>query len=152
MSKEKMSPDQLRFLDDLASLMLPWGMTTAVARLYGYLLLQDKPASLDQICDQLEVSKSTASVAARQLEKSKLVRRHSERGSKRVYFRISEEGASTMNEQATMLGDLGALMQKNVSSATGKTAGQRLDKVAQFCFSMQAVIKKAISDLSTDWH
>ena len=52
------------FIEDMARLLMPSGVPQAAARLYGYLLLCPTPASLDQISDDLEISKSSASVAA----------------------------------------------------------------------------------------
>lgn len=151
MSKENMTPDQLRFIDDMVVLMQPWGMTAAVSRLYGYLLLQHDPASLDQMCEQLGISKSTASVAARHLEESRLVRRHSERGSKRALYSIAEGGLAAIHAQVTMLGDLGELMQRNLSSTNSETAARRMEKISRVCFAMQGVIQQALRDMNKIW-
>lgn len=151
MSKENMTPDQLRFIDDMVVLMQPWGMTAAVSRLYGYLLLQHDPASLDQMCEQLGISKSTASVAARHLEVSRLVRRHSERGSKRASYSIAEGGLAAIHAQVTMLGDLGELMQRNLSSTNSETAARRMEKISRVCFAMQGVIQQALRDMNKIW-
>jgi len=58
------------------------GGASTAARLYGYLLLSAEPVSLDRITSDLEISKSSASAAARLLEQYTLARRHGERGSK----------------------------------------------------------------------
>lgn len=158
MSKEKnmsykdLTVEQLGFIDDMATLMVPWGMTTAVARLYGYLLLQDEPISLDRICQQLDISKSTASVAARQLEVSKLVRRHSERGSKRASYSIVEGGMAAIEAHAAMLGNLAALMQNNINTADNQVASQRLQKTSQVCFAMQEVMQQGFQNINKVWN
>jgi len=69
---------------------LPWGCLRPRRRLYGYLLLSAEPVSLDRITSDLEISKSSASVAARLLEQYTLARRHGERGSKRALYEVSE--------------------------------------------------------------
>jgi predicted transcriptional regulator len=86
-----------------ARLMVPWGVPQAVARLYGYLLLGAEPVSLDRIAADLEVSKSSASVAARLLEKYTLVRRHGERGSKRVLYDASDNYEGMLSGQNRLL-------------------------------------------------
>lgn len=146
-----MTPDQLRFIDDMVVLMQPWGMTPAVSRIYGYLLLQEQPASLDQICTEIGISKSTASVAARQLEVSKLVRRHSERGSKRALYSVAEGGLAAIHAQVTMLGELGDLLQRNLATTNGEAAASRMDKVSRVCFAMQGVIQNALRDMNKIW-
>ena len=55
-----------RFIEDAARLLIPWGVPQTAARLYGYLLLCAEPVSLDRITADLEISKSSASVAARE--------------------------------------------------------------------------------------
>jgi len=53
-----------RFLDQMAMLMAPWGWPRPVGRMYGYLLLQDEPVTLDRIAADLGIAKSNASVVA----------------------------------------------------------------------------------------
>jgi DNA-binding transcriptional regulator GbsR (MarR family) len=65
------------------------GVPQAAARLYGYLLLFSEPVSLDRMTVDLGISKSSASVAARPLEKYRLALRHGERGSKRMRYEAS---------------------------------------------------------------
>ena len=151
MSKEKMTSDQQRFIDDMVVLMQPWGMTAAVSRLYGYLLLQAEPASLDRMCEQLGISKSTASVAARQLEVSKLVRRHSERGSKHDLYSITEGGLAAIHAQVTMLGELGDLMQRNLGTTNSDAAAKRMEKISRVCFAMQSLIQEGLRDMNKIW-
>src|SRR5207244_11454935 len=83
-SDERLSAAERRFVDDIARLLVPWGVPQTAARLYGYLLLCPEPVSLDRIAADLEVSKSSASVAARLLEMYTLARRHGERGSRHL--------------------------------------------------------------------
>jgi DNA-binding transcriptional regulator GbsR (MarR family) len=66
--------------------MVGWGIPRNTGRIYAYLLLQDGPASLDQIAVDLEVAKSGASVGARQLVALGMVRAIGERGSRRVLY------------------------------------------------------------------
>ncbi len=151
MTQPRVTAEQQRFMDDLAAMLSPWGMPPAGARLYAFLLLQDEPASLDQICAGLQISKSTASVTARNLEQSRLLRRHSERGSKRVLYGIAEGNSPVMHERAAMLGQLSTLLEKNSGHASGPQAAERLQKIARFCSAMQTLIQQAMHDLDTDW-
>jgi DNA-binding transcriptional regulator GbsR (MarR family) len=43
--------DEQRFVEDVARLLMPWGVPPVAARLYGYLLRCPRPVSLDQITE-----------------------------------------------------------------------------------------------------
>ena len=152
LSKEKVSTAQLGFIDDLARVLQPWGMPIGVARLYGYLLLQDKPVSLDEMCEQLQIAKSTASVSARELERSNLVKRHTVRGTKRVLYSVSEGNTALMQDKVAMLGYLADMLTNNLEIASNPTAATRLQDMAKFCLALQTVLEKSLLELNTDWN
>ena len=77
---------QLRFVDDMGQLMVGWGLPRTTGRVYGYLLLRPDPASLDQIADDLEVAKSGASVATRQLIQFGMARSFGEARTRRLRY------------------------------------------------------------------
>jgi hypothetical protein len=83
MSNARRAEPDRHFIEDVARLLVLWGVPQTAARLYGYLLLKAEPVSLDCIAADREISKTSASVAARLLEQYTLVRRLGERGSKR---------------------------------------------------------------------
>src|SRR5690606_40662851 len=62
-------------ISEMGSLMERWGLPQATGRLFGYLLLRNKPVDLDTMTRELGQAKSGLSVAARQLEAWALVRR-----------------------------------------------------------------------------
>jgi DNA-binding transcriptional regulator GbsR (MarR family) len=88
-----------RFVEDVARLLTPWGVPPVAARLYGYLLLCPHPVSLDQITEDLGISKSSASVAARLLESYTLARRHSEPGTKRALYAVADDYEAMIQQQ-----------------------------------------------------
>jgi DNA-binding transcriptional regulator GbsR (MarR family) len=102
-SNEELTNEQLRFIEDVARLLVPWGVPQAAARLYGYLLLFPEPVSLDRMTVDLGISKSSASVAARLLEKYRLALRHGERGSKRVRYEASYDYDGMLTEHNRLL-------------------------------------------------
>lgn len=124
-------PSQV-FIEDVTRLLMPWGVPQAAARLYGYLLLRANPASLDQITADLEISKSSASVAARLLEMYTLVRRHGERGSKRALYTVSDNYEGILDEQKRMLYAMGELLKTGARIAASSLAQQRLQVMAEF--------------------
>jgi len=120
------------FIEDMARLLMPSGVPQAAARLYGYLLLCPTPASLDQISDDLEISKSSASVAARLLEKYTLARRCGERGSKRALYEASENYEGILSEQKRLLQAMAGLLQAGAHSASSGAVQDRLESMAEF--------------------
>jgi DNA-binding transcriptional regulator GbsR (MarR family) len=74
------------FVEDMGRLMVGWGLPRTTGRVYAYLLLLPAPASLDEIARALNVAKSGASVATRQLVSFGMARTHAQRGSRRLRF------------------------------------------------------------------
>ncbi len=150
MSKRSVSPEQGRFIDDVASLLVPWGMPQTMGRIYGYLLLSTIPLGLDRIAADLEISKSSASVAARLLEKHTLVRRHGERGSKRMLYTVSDNFAGLFSERGVMLGALGALLQGRAAVVASGAAATRLQVMSRFYLAMREAMEAAIREFDAD--
>src|SRR6202035_7891 len=98
-----------RFIQGMAQLLVPLGVPQTAARLSGFLLLSDGPVSLDRIVTELEISKSTASVAARLLEMYTLARRSGQRGSRTVLFEASDDYQGMIKAQMRSLEQLAAL-------------------------------------------
>jgi DNA-binding transcriptional regulator GbsR (MarR family) len=132
MSRKRQSGSKLRFIEDVARLMIPWGVPPAAARLYGYLLLCSEPVSLDRMAADLEISKSSASVAARLLEQYRLALRHSERGSKRVLYEVSQDYDGILIEQNRLLDGLAKLLKSGESAVASGKAQNRLEEMAEF--------------------
>jgi DNA-binding transcriptional regulator GbsR (MarR family) len=131
-ANEDLSEPARRFIEDVARLLTPWGVPLTAARLYGYLLLNAEPVSLDRIAADLEMSKSSASVAARLLEMYTLVRRHGQRGSRRILYAVSDNYEGMIAEQNRMLQAGAELMRTGARNvATGK-ARARLEEMAEF--------------------
>jgi DNA-binding transcriptional regulator GbsR (MarR family) len=120
------------FVEDLARLLAPWGLPQTAARLYGHLLLAAEPLSLDCIATDLEISKSTASVAARMLEMSRLARRHGQRGSRRVLFEASDDFEGILNEQIRLTRALAKLLTSGARIAQPGPVCNRLKVMAEF--------------------
>ncbi len=74
------------FIENMGRLMIGWGLPRTTGRVYAYLLLRPEPATLDQMAKELDVAKSGASVATRQLVAFGMARTHRQRGSKRLAF------------------------------------------------------------------
>lgn len=132
MSNNPPTGDELRFIEDVARLFVPWGVPQTSARIYGYLMLSDEPVSLDEIAAALHVSKSSASVAARLLERYTLVHRRSMRGSKRILYEVSDAYSEMLAGQDRMLRSLTELLRDGERHARSEAAKTRLADMAEF--------------------
>ena len=131
-------------MEDVARLLAPWGVPQAAARLYGYLLLSAEPVSLDRITADLEMSKSSASVAARLLERYTLARRHGERGSKRALYEVSDNYEGMLAEQDRLLQALAELLRSGAGALASGTTCERLKEMAEFYQLMREAMESAL--------
>jgi DNA-binding transcriptional regulator GbsR (MarR family) len=133
-----------RFVDDIARLLTPWGVPLAAARLYGYLLLAPEPVSLDQMAADLEMSKSSASVAARLLEMFTLARRHGQRGSRRILYEASDNYEGMLAAQNRMLQEGATLLSAGARVAGSDQARRRLEEMADFYLVTREAMEAAL--------
>jgi DNA-binding transcriptional regulator GbsR (MarR family) len=136
-----------RFIQGMAELLVPLGVPQTAARLYGYLLLSDAPVSLDRIVADLEISKSTASVAAHLLEMYTLVRRSGQRGTRRVLFEPSDDYSGMINAQKRSLEQLAALIKQGAQSSASRKTRERLRTMAEFYL----VNRDAMESAQREW-
>jgi DNA-binding transcriptional regulator GbsR (MarR family) len=116
----------------------------AAARLYGYLLLNAGPVSLDRITADLEISKSSASVAARLLEQYMLVRRLGERGSKRALYEVSDNYEGMLTAQNRLIDAMAELLRTAAGTVVPGSAGERLEEMAEFYLVMREAMDSAL--------
>jgi DNA-binding transcriptional regulator GbsR (MarR family) len=136
-----------RFVEDVARLLTPWGVPPVAARLYGYLLLCPHPVSLDQITEDLGISKSSASVAARLLESYTLARRHSEPGTKRALYAVADDYEAMIQQQNRLLDALAEQLTAGAGIVPSKDVKARLKEMAEF----YRVILGAMEDAMGRW-
>lgn len=132
---------ECRFMDDIATLMTPWGWPRNVGRMYGYLLLSDGPVTLDKIAADLRIAKSNASVAARTLEQFGNARRHSEPGSKRIYYSAPENLGGPFSSKIDLFDQIVRLLAANRAIGRTPDVNERLEGMANFYRDMQAAVQ-----------
>ncbi len=150
MSKSKLTGDQQEFVAAIAALLIPSGMQTATASLYGYLLICPEPVSLDTLAADLSMAKSSASVAARMLEQYGLARRHGERGSRRVRYAVSERHSGFIAAQAALLGDIGRVIEGRAARVSEDATLKRLRHLGSFYGKMERSITARIQELTDE--
>ncbi|MCE7796404.1 hypothetical protein LWE61_07490 [Sphingobium sufflavum] len=150
MSKSKLTGEQQGFVAAIAALLVPSGMQTAAASLYGYLLLCPEPVSLDIIADDLAMAKSSASTAARMLDQYGLARRYGERGSRRVRYGVSERYSGFIAAQAALLGDIGRVIEGRAGQVAEDATLKRLRYLGSFYGKMERTITQRIQELADE--
>jgi DNA-binding transcriptional regulator GbsR (MarR family) len=145
LSNNALTTEKLRFIEDAASLLTPWGVPPVAARLYGYLLLCGPPVSLDQITADLGVSKSTASVAARLLESYTLARRCHESGTKRALYAAADNYEGMIGQQNRLLDALVEQLNAGSEIADSPEVRARLGEMGDFYRLMRSAMADALS-------
>jgi DNA-binding transcriptional regulator GbsR (MarR family) len=83
--------DQQAFVNRMGHSAETDGMSPIAGRLFALLLLSDHPLSLDELADQLEVSKASVSTDARRLLERQIVERVSVPGDRRDYYQLAPD-------------------------------------------------------------
>lgn len=141
----KSPKNERRFVEDVARLLIPWGVPPVAARLYGHLLLCPRPVSLDQITEDLGISKSSASVAARLLESYTLAHRHSEPGTKRALYAVADDYEAMIRQQNRLLDALAEQLNAGAGSIPSREVNARLEEMAEFYRVMRGALEDAMS-------
>ena len=147
MSNKTAIAREQRFIEDIAGLLIAWGVPPAAARLYGHLLLCPQPVSLDEITASLGISKSSASVAARLLESYALARRHREPGTKRVLYAVADNYEAMIGQQNRLLDALAQQLCAGAEIVRSKDASARLRVMAKF----YGLMREALDDALRRW-
>lgn len=83
------NPETRRFIERMGLAIERMGLTRTFGRLFGLLLVADRPLSLDEMVERLQVSKASVSTNARACEDMGLARRVGVRGDRRDYYEIA---------------------------------------------------------------
>jgi DNA-binding transcriptional regulator GbsR (MarR family) len=131
--RDVMTAAQMAFIDDMGQLMVGWGIARNTGRIYAYLLLQRDPASLDDMVEALEIAKSGASIASRQLVQIGLTRAVGEPGSRRVRYEALSTIESIVTARNKPLQDLLVRLRQGVRAMPAGPSRQRLQSMADIC-------------------
>ena len=145
-----LTQDKSRFIEDVVAQLVPWGMPQMSARIYAYLLVHSQPQSLDELATGLDISKSTASVAARVLEGHMVIRRQSEKGTKRFRYVVCSSSAGLLTAKSAFMGEFGSLLVNRAESVASGDAVARMQAIGRFHLAMREAIDVLIKELSSD--
>lgn len=87
------------FLEKINKLCREFGLNNIMAQLYAILYMSNKMLSLDDMVERLKISKGSASVNIRVLERDGIVRRVWVKGSRKDYYEAEMDIAKVMLER-----------------------------------------------------
>ena len=122
---------RLQIAEDIGHLYGKYGLALSIGRVFGLLLASEGPLSLDEIAETLGISKSGASVAARDLERVGVVRRLGTPGSKRVLYEATDEMESTFTGTFARVRDSLSAMQRAESLLRHGRAKRRMKEMVE---------------------
>jgi DNA-binding transcriptional regulator GbsR (MarR family) len=143
MSNASRSPSTQRFMEEMVALMEPWGWSRTVARVFAYLLVRETPATLDEIAADLDIAKSNASMATRELVDYGNAVRLSQPGTKQLLFDAPSAQTGPFAQRSAMLQKMAALLESQ-RDCMGMAAEQRLSRQADFLRAMGEAIDGVI--------
>jgi len=83
------NPETRQFIERMGLAIERMGLSRTFGRLFGLLMLADRPLSLDEMVERLDVSKASVSTNARACEELGLARRVGVRGDRKDYYEIA---------------------------------------------------------------
>lgn len=118
------------FMNAVGDLMASWSLSRATGRVYGALLLEEGPVSLDHLAEVVGLSKGQISTSTRELISWGLARSLPQPGSRRVLIEASGglDALLAASQQRTR-SLVAALRDGREIVPTGSHAQQRLDDV-----------------------
>jgi hypothetical protein len=114
------------------------------ARLYGYLLVCPHPVSLDQITEDLALSKSSAGVAAQLSESYTPAHRHREPGTKRALYAVADDYEAMIRQPNRLLDALAEQLNAGVRIVASRGVSARVEETADFYRVVRSAMKGAI--------
>jgi len=96
----KLEKAQDVFLDRVNQICNKFGLNNIMAQLYAILYLSNKPLSLNDMVERLNISKGSVSVNVRALERYGIVRRVWVKGSRRDYYEAETDISKVIIDRA----------------------------------------------------
>ena len=122
------------------------GTPRIAGRLFGFLMLQDEPCSLDDVAEQLQVSKGSASSNARLLEQLGIAERVTRAGDRRDYYQISPDiGERSLERAVHGIGSMLRRLRQGAESGGARSEAVRTRFEGAITFHERAM--EVVSDL-----
>jgi DNA-binding transcriptional regulator GbsR (MarR family) len=89
-----------KFVEQMGLMCEEEGMPRSSGRILGFLLAEDGPFSLDELAEQLQMSKASVSTNARMLEQHGMIRRVGSPGDRRDFYQVQRDPWESMLQVA----------------------------------------------------
>ncbi|HEU4741552.1 MAG TPA: MarR family transcriptional regulator [Meiothermus sp.] len=135
--------DQL--IEDFGLFFENYGLPRIFGRIYGLLLVTDQPhLSLEQIAQELNISKASASTMARQLQAMTMIQKSTVPGDRRDYYRVCDDAhIKTVHMKLNAALALSSLIQKGAKlEGLAPATRKRLKRMEHFYNEVALVIDK----------
>jgi len=93
--KEQLEVARERVIDAIAQNINLYGVTDSIGRLYGMLLFQEKPMTLDEMKEELGMSKTSMSTSVRTLLELKMVDKVWKKGVRKDLYKAEDDWYQT---------------------------------------------------------
>jgi len=131
-----------RFIEDAGNLTSSFGMGRAIGQIFAYLYFSPAPRTLDDMVEDLGISKGSASTCVRQLEQWEAARKVWIKGDRKDYYEANEwlgrvvknvladsVGKRLVSGNVLLNGDAGSLPD---DEETAKFIEQRIENLRRF--------------------
>ncbi|MDQ0270836.1 choline uptake/conversion transcriptional regulator CudC [Cytobacillus purgationiresistens] len=93
--QEKLDRARERVIETISQNMNLYGITPSIGRLYGLLYFKDHPMTLDEMKEELGMSKTSMSTSVRSLQEMKMVEKVWKKGSRKDQYQAEEDWHQT---------------------------------------------------------
>ena len=121
MSKE-LTEARDHFIQGMSRITHFWGFPKAMGAIYGAIYLSSEPVSLDELVEQVGVTKGAVSTNVRALERLNMVHRHVQLGDRKDYYTAEADFWQVVK-------NIMQEREKNEFALALRTVGESLDKV-----------------------
>jgi DNA-binding transcriptional regulator GbsR (MarR family) len=119
---EELTQARDHFIQGMSRITHFWGFPKAMGAIYGAIYLSSEPVSLDELVEQVGVSKGAVSTNVRTLERLNMVHRHVQVGDRKDYYTAEADFWQVVK-------NIMQEREKNEFALALRTVGESLDKV-----------------------
>ena len=124
-----------RFIEQMGLMSQADGAPRIAGRIFGLLLVEGKPMTLQAIADHLQVSKASASTNARLLAGRDILRRTAQAGDRQDYYQLAADNEYRFLEAIGIKMSRSAALINEVAeqvAAEDRSAGERVRRLGDF--------------------
>ena len=141
--KDELELVRERVIETIAKNMNLYGVTDSLGRLYGMLYFHDQPMTLDEMKEELGMSKTSMSTSVRVLQELKMVEKVWKKGIRKDLYQAEEDWYQTFIDFFTIKWRSGAAM--NMSAMT--KAIKELERLVHSEDTAEEVVRLARIDI-----